>query len=67
MSEKVFFPRFFLGTSVDFDQKSTWTASKKLSEEAAPRSRMRVVTKLLAHNPALLQSFSAMKSENQTK
>lgn len=33
MFEKIFFPRSSIGTSVDFDRKSTWTVSKKLSEE----------------------------------
>lgn len=44
MSEKVFFPRSFLGASVDFDQKSTWTVSKKLSEEVKQQDESRYQT-----------------------
>lgn len=44
MSDKAFFQRSFLGTNIEFGQKSTWTVSQKLSEEVKQQDENRYQT-----------------------
>ena len=70
MSDKVFFPRSFLGTNIDFGQESKWTVSQKLSEEVKQqdescyqtfRPQSRSIAKFLCHEVGKPDNVMIMK------